>query len=122
MTFTDRELSAIIYIAHSMAKADGQISAEESQMLFYELNRFIDINKARHLFEMADTFTSADPISIISAMTFIQKKYVAAYLGTMMLADGKIDDTEMALWRLVSTLCQLPTMSVQEAVKFMQEL
>ena len=53
-------------------------------------------------------------------MTYEQKKYVAAYLGTLMASDKDINDKELALWRLLSKLCGLPSMNITDAVEYMQ--
>lgn len=37
----------------------------------------------------------------------------------ILAADRDIDDKEMALWRLLSQMCGLPTMSVKDAVFYM---
>ena len=39
-----------------------------------------------------------------------------------MASDGDIDDNELALWTLISTLCGLPTMTVMEAINNMKNL
>ena len=57
-------------------------------------------------------------ISIISKFDAEQKKYVCAYLATIMASDGDIDENEMKLWRLVSLLCGFPQMGVREAVTY----
>lgn len=61
-------------------------------------------------------------IALIAGMDDERKKYVASYLGTIMAADGDIDDRELVLWQLVSTLCDLPTMSVGDAISNMKNL
>lgn len=47
-----------------------------------------------------------------------QKKYVTGYLATIMAADGEIADSEVTLWRLISTLANLPAMNIGEAITF----
>ena len=46
---------------------------------------------------------------------------MAAYLGTIMAVDGDINDREMALWKLLSQICGLPTMTVADAVSYLAE-
>ena len=55
----------------------------------------------------------------IATMSDAQKRYVCAYLGMLMAIDGDIDDKEKALWKLVSTICDLPTMSIADAIDYM---
>ena len=58
-------------------------------------------------------------LSVVANMTPSQKRYVTAYLGTIVAVDGDIDDSEIKLWSLISALCDLPTMSIREATKIM---
>lgn len=46
------------------------------------------------------------------------EKYVTGYLATIMAADGEIADSEVSLWRLISTLANLPAMNIGEAITF----
>jgi hypothetical protein len=55
-------------------------------------------------------------------MTSEEKKYVTSYLGLIICADGKIDDKEMALWSLISSVCDLPTMNLEQALNNMANL
>lgn len=123
MTFTNQELAAILRLAHAMAKADGKITNEETQIIAFELSRFgVDHNKARIIAEIGDKISYGEACQIISNMTAEEKKYVTAYLGTLICADGNIDDSEMKLWSLISAICELPTMNVIEAVQIMANL
>lgn len=47
-----------------------------------------------------------------------KKKYATGFLAATMVADGNIDDSELALWKLVSTLASFPTMNIAEALSF----
>ena len=48
-----------------------------------------------------------------------KKRYVAALLGTILIIDGDVDDDELKLWRFTSEICSLPTMSIGEAVLYL---
>lgn len=65
---------------------------------------------------------SSTALSIISTMKDEEKRYVTAYLGTMIAADRDINDKEVALWGLISTLCDLPTMTINEAIELISNL
>lgn len=122
MTFTNEELSAILKLANAMVNADGRIAKEELSMIFHELARFgVDQNKSNLLAEIGENMTNADACQIVSRMTPYEKKYVTAYLGTLICIDGDINDTEQKLWSLISLLCGLPEMSIADAIKFMAE-
>ena len=123
MIFTNQELAAILRLAHAMANADGKITNEETQMIVLEMKRFgVDVNNARLIAEIGDKMPYGECCQIVSNMTAEEKKYVTAFLGTLICADGDVDDSEMKLWSLISTLCDLPTMNIFEAVKIMANL
>lgn len=121
MTFTEQELSAILKLAFAMVKADGKIAEEEVKLITNELLRFGVIDSQK-LLKQKDTLTQLDACSIISRMANEEKKYVTAYLGTIMCIDGEIQKSELTMWTLISTLCNLPKMSIQEAVDTMLNL
>lgn len=103
-----------------MIEADGRIDENEVLVLFTELQSFnVPKEHVEPLMAGADEMESWMAIDILSKLNKKQKKYVASFLGTIMVSDGDIDKKEMALWKLVSSLCNFPTMNVAEAVKNM---
>ena len=123
MIFTNQELAAILRLAHAMANADGKITNEETQMIVLDMKRFgVGLNNARLIAEIGDKMSYGECCQMVSNMTAEEKKYVTAFLGTLICADGDVDDSEMKLWSLISTLCDLPTMNIFEAVKIMANL
>jgi uncharacterized membrane protein YebE (DUF533 family) len=123
MIFTNQELAAILRLANAMANADGRVTNEESTMIAHELVRFgVDSNKFDVISSITTTMTNSEACHIVSRMTSEEKKYVAAYLGTIIFIDQQVDESEIKLWTLISTLCDLPTMRVIDAVKIMSEL
>lgn len=123
MVFTNEELAAILRLAHAMANADGKVTNEEAQIVAIEMIRFgVDENKARLIAEIGDNMSYSECCQIVSRMTTEEKKYVTAYLGTIICADGNIDDAEIKLWSLISALCDLPVMSIKDAVRIMASL
>ena len=123
MIFSDLELSAILRLAHAMANADGKITEAETAMIIIELNRFgVDQVKAQKLAEIGDKMGCPEACQIVSRMTSEEKKYVTAYLGAMICIDGDIDESETKLWSLITVLCDLPEMSIGEALQIMANL
>ena len=123
MVFTNQELAAILRLAHAIAIADGKVTKEETQMIVLEISRFgVDQDKARLISEIGDKMSYGDCCQVVSNMTAEEKKYVTAYLGTLICADGNIDDSEMKLWSLISAMCNLPTMNIVEAIQIMANL
>lgn len=123
MYFTDQELAAVLRLAHAMAMADGKITDDETQMIVTEMSKFgVDVNKAKTLAEIGSQMQYGECCQVVSNMTTEEKKYVTAFLGTLICIDGDIDDSEMKLWSLISAMCDLPTMNIFEAVKIMANL
>ena len=123
MTFNELELTAIIKLANDMVMADGKVAREEVAVMMVELMRFgVPKNKVQTLLENSNSMEPVHAVALVAAMDEERKKYVASYLGAIMASDGDIDDNEMALWRLLSTICALPTMNVKEAVENMANL
>lgn len=122
MKFNRIEMTAIMNMVHAMIVADGVVKDEETSLISAEMVRFgIPFEDFKEIFIQGRDMDPAIAVEIVSKMTYEQKKYVAAYLGTIMAIDNDIDDKEMALWRLLSTLCALPTMTVADAVRYMAE-
>ena len=123
MFFTNQELAAILRLAHAMANADNKITSEETLVIVNEMSRFgIDQNKGRLIGEMGANMSYVECCQVVSKMTAEEKRYVTAFLGTLICVDGDIKDSEMKLWSLMSALCDLPTMNIMEAVQIMANL
>lgn len=120
LSFNRREMVAIIQIAGAMVGADGVAHPNEKKMMMGEALRFgVGANDFASLLAEASGMEGTEALANIAVMNDAQKRYVCAYLGTLMAIDGDIDDKEKSLWQLVSTLCKLPTMSIADAMKYM---
>lgn len=123
MRFSTNEFSAVLHLSKAMVLADGKVEQIELAAIANEFKRFgIEQAMTDILLQKADNLEFSEVISIVSKMSYENKKYVAAFLGAIMVIDGNISDSETALWRLVSTLCGLPTMTVKEALSVMASL
>ena len=123
LSFTRIEYAAITKLAADMASADGNADPMETAFMALEAKRFnLQGEDVKNLLSLATEMTPADAIGIVSKLDDKHKRYVAAYLGTMIVVDGDKDDKELALWRLISTLANLPTMNIAEAQQYMAEL
>ena len=121
MTFKRTEMIAIMSMANAMIMADGRIDDAETSVISAEMLKFgIPLEDFKEIYTRGMNMEPDIAVDIVSKMTYEQKKYVAAYLGTLMASDKDIDDKELALWRLLSTLCGLPTMNITDAVEYMQ--
>lgn len=123
MQFTGQELSAIMKLGIAMSGADGHTDNTEVDVVFNELERFgASVIQKLHLTKLSEQMKFDEAIRIISNFDDERKKYVASYLAVIMIADGVIDDKEIALWQLATLLCDLPAMDVQQAVDNMNNL
>ena len=104
-----------------MAAADGKVEKSELTYIALEMARF-GVKDADSILKGAEEMDPTIALSIVSKMTPKEKKYVAAYLGTIMAVNGDIDAKELSLWRLTSSLCGLPTMNIQEAIQYIKEM
>ena len=121
MTFNGMEMSAITKLALIMAAADGKIENTEVAYMAIEMNRF-GITNADPIIKGAEAMDPAIAMAIVGKFDYERKKYVAAYLGTMMAADGNVADKELAVWKVTSTLCGLPLMNIQDAISHIRNL
>ena len=123
MVFTNQELSAILCMANVVASADGNTSEIEVKLMVGEIIRFgVSEEKSQIILRDAFNLSPAEACAIISKMTSEEKRYVTAYLGTMICADGKIEESELKVWVLISKICNLPTMTLKDAVEIMSNL
>lgn len=101
-----------------MQAADGKSDVKEylmNAMVFQKVQiSTSDMNAAKEI-------SLIEAMSILSTMTEKEKDFICTFLGSLMAVDGDIDASEMALWRLVSTICKFPTMNIPNAIeKFKQ--
>ena len=123
MTFSGQELTAIIKMAKSMVLADGKIEPSEIAVMTREFMRFgVLQDQVDLLLKASDNIDASQALALIARMDEECKKYAASNLGVIMASDGDIDDNELALWTLISTLCGLPTMTVMDAINNMKDL
>ena len=119
MKYTREELVALIRMGVAMAAADGTATKEEAFPGFVELKKFgATQSDATAILDSSQKMAFADAIRILSSMSDEKKKYATGFLAATMVADGNIDDSEVALWKLVSTLAGFPTMNIAEALSF----
>lgn len=119
MEFNGLELSAMVNLATAMAKADGHIADTEKTAIANELINFgVGHDEIDPILKRAFVMSNRDAVTVVSLMNENQKKYVAAFLAVIIVADGEIEDSEIKMWTLISALCELPTMSIAEGLKF----
>lgn len=123
MIFTNQELGAILKVATIIAGVDGNVAEEEKVLMAVELMRFgVSNEKTKIIGKEAANLNLTEACVIISKMTNDEKKYVTAYFGTMICADGNIEESELKTWSLISAVCDLPRMSLEESIEIMKNL
>lgn len=123
LEFSFLEMTAIVRVAKLMAMADGRLDEAETKLMFLQAESFgISIEDYGRMLQIGDKMEPAFTMEIIKSMDYQKKKYVAAYLGTIMMIDEDIDEKEFAVWNRITTMAGLPTMSVREAAMYIAEL
>ena len=119
MTFNGNELAALVNLGVAMAAADGHVDDCEKSAISNELKNFgVDGLQAIALLARAKEMQAGEAVLVLSNMNNEQKTYACGYLDTIMVSDGDIDDSEIKLWKFVSTLASFPTMSIADALTF----
>lgn len=119
MNFNGIQMAAIIKAAKAMIAADGHMDENETHLLSSELINFgVNPQELPQLLQLGDVMEPATMLATLAAMNDSQKKYVSGFLATIMVSDGEIDDAELKLWKLTSTLMGCPTMTLQEAIEY----
>lgn len=119
MKFNGLELSAVLKVGFAMAKADGKLEEEEMKVLATSMAEFgVDDKEFHSLLTLADAMTPATMIATLASLTKRQKKFVCGFLAMIMVSDGDIDDAEVKLWQLISSLCEFPTMNIKDAIEY----
>lgn len=120
MQFNGKQLASLVKLGVAMIQADGKVEENELKFLAAELASFgIDSDDLSTVMEASEQLEAADALATIAAMDAQQKVEATAFLGAMIAADGDVDDAELKLWALVSHLCDLPTMSIADAIRIM---
>lgn len=119
MQFNNLELSAVLRIGKCMALADGKVEDEEMKVLALGMAEFgVTPAQFEMLTALSEAMTPATMLATLAALDDDQKKFVCGFLATIMVCDGDIDDAEVKLWQMTSSLAGFPKMSASEAVDF----
>ena len=102
----------------AMVEADGKVTEEEKIALTLELAKFgVSPDELEGMLKVANSMGAEAAIITVAGFDEEQKKYATGYLAMLMACDG-IDESEVKFWRLISTLCGFPTMTISEAIDF----
>ena len=123
LIFSEEELVAIAKLANAMIVADGKVAEREMDSWIREMERFGVSKSDFHLwYWKSEGLSLTDALGVVSKLDDERKKYIGAFLGALMAVDGHVDGDELKLWQLTSMFCDLPTMSVRQALEYMAEL
>lgn len=118
MYFTSEEKKAIVRVAGEMTLADGNVAPKE---VVFNVGVFHKLDISQSEIESSGSMSMPNAMHIISKMTSNEKRFVSAYIGSIIIVDGNISDKELALWRLISTICEFPTMHLNDTPSILQE-
>lgn len=114
--FSNRELTAILKIATGMAEIDGKTDSIELEVIYSQMSR-LGIDHEEILTLTEDAILNMDPhnaMDIVAEMTSAQKQYVQALLIVIMASDGEIHEREMIMLRMLTMMCGLPPISMND--------
>ena len=115
MNLSIKQLTAMVKMAFDIAKADGEATESEYQIISTELQAFgVTSDELKTMLEEVDTMKFFDACRI---MDDEQKREVCACLGTIICADGKAVEEEVKLWQNIGNWCSFPSMSLEDAIR-----
>jgi uncharacterized tellurite resistance protein B-like protein len=97
MTFSGKEMAALLRAAKMMALADGTMTSDEKDVMIADLKCFgvqIDTLQSVVIEKQANEMDGAEVIKTLSNLNLEQKKYACGYLAAVMTADGDIAKKE----------------------------
>ena len=118
LLFTNNEKAAIAHVAVSMQGVDGKSDPKEYVLNLLVIKEFGITNSN---IESAKGMELIDAMAVLKLMSNDKKRCVSSILGSIILVDGDIDDKEVSLWRLISTICNFPTMRLMDAPDILKE-
>lgn len=121
MEFSKIEKVSILNLAITMAFIDGIMTESEQDALLIPTKTFGDTElDFKVLMNEAKKIKSTNSVAVVSQMDDEKKMYAAAYLGTIIAADDHIDKAELKLWKLITNICDLPTMTASAATEIIR--
>jgi tellurite resistance protein len=86
---------ALIKLGKAMQAADGRLDDEELNVMSAVVISFgVSPSDYAEMLVLSDEIDATTALGIIAGMNASQKRYVCAFLATIMVADGDIDPKE----------------------------
>lgn len=121
MEFSKIEKISILNLAVTMAYIDGKMTESEQNALFIPTKTFGDTEADfKALMVEAQKIKATNSVAVVAQMNDEKKMYAAAYLGTIVAADDHVDNAELKLWKLITNICELPTMTATAATEIIR--
>ena len=121
MYFNDQQKAAIVKLEKLIVAIDGKLEKNEGLVMAGEMQR-IGITDPKPVLDVADAMDFGTACSIVSKLSYSDRKYVCAVLGTIIAADFDIDEAETKMWSLLSALCDFPEMTIKQSVEYLANL
>lgn len=118
MYFTREEKAAIVHLALAIQLADDDANKTETMLNSLVFAR---IGVSKEDLDYSRRMSLKEAVDVVSQMTDSEKKFVAAFFGTIVLADGNVDTAELKLWQFICTFAECPTMSLADSAKIFAE-
>ena len=119
MTLNAKQLAAVVKAGLIMTNADGTAKDEEYKIIVNELQSFnVSAEQGRMLIEVANSMSVEEMVDNIKGLSYEDKKYVSGYLVAIVVVDQDVDDEEAKAWQAMSTLCDLPNITAEEALTY----
>ncbi len=119
MTFTDLEKVAIIKAAELIANADHDEDFLEGLVAFTQASVWgigeEDVDKYD---EIENEMEYHEMVKILSKLDTKQKKYASGFWAAIVIADDEKEDSEIAVWEVLHTMCGFPQTDLEKAAKY----
>ena len=120
INFNREELAAVLKMVNAMIAVDGKIEDVETSLLGREMVR-LKVNESEFniAYNRSGEMKYGEALRTISMFDWPRKKYLSAFLGTIIAIDGELNTDEIKLWNYTAELCELPCLSLEEATEIM---
>ena len=120
INFNREELAAVLKMANAMIVVDGKTEDVETSLLGREMVR-LKVNESEFniAYRRSEEMKYGEALRTISLFDWPRKKYLSAFLGTIIAIDGELNTDEIKLWNYTAELCELPRLSLEEATEIM---
>ncbi len=121
MNLTGRELGALMYVAREVINVDGVVADQESTVFTNVFSQFGMTNEqVKLLFNSACEAGPEAAIDIVSRLGAEQKVFASALVTILVAADGKLEDDELELYTNLLKVCNLPYLTIDQALEVLK--